>query len=76
MGKPSFVDKVKSIVKDTTKYIASGARNTTKDEFLKRAEICDSCVHFIHKTTTCGICGCWMHVKAKWKTSKCPKGKW
>jgi|5_EtaG_2_1085323.scaffolds.fasta_scaffold03427_4 hypothetical protein len=75
-NKPSFLDKVKNIAKDTAAYLVDGARNVPKEEFIRRAGICDSCVHFIHNQSTCGICGCWMDVKAKWRKSKCPKDKW
>ena len=75
-NKPSFLDKVKSVIKDTTKHVFDGATLVSKEEYLKRAEICNSCVHFIKKDNSCGICGCWMEVKAKWRTSKCPKEKW
>ena len=76
MSKPSFLDKVKSVIKDTSKYIASGAQNVPPEEYLRRAKICDSCVHFVKKDNVCGVCGCYMDVKAKWSTSEGPKNKW
>tara|TARA_Y100000401_G_C8305513_1_gene216687 strand:- start:107 stop:364 length:258 start_codon:yes stop_codon:yes gene_type:complete len=63
-------------VKETAKHLANGAQNVTKKEYLSRMDICNSCVHFIHKDNTCGVCGCLMHIKAKWQTSQCPKDKW
>tara|TARA_R100001594_G_scaffold139074_1_gene183170 strand:+ start:398 stop:634 length:237 start_codon:yes stop_codon:yes gene_type:complete len=74
--KPSFLSMVKSIAKDTANWVKNGAKKVSKEEYIRRAEVCDSCVHFIHKSNTCGVCGCWMDVKAKWKTTKCPKDKW
>jgi len=76
MSSPSFLDKVKSIIKDTSKHLVNGAKNVPKEEYLRRATICNSCIHFIEKENKCGICGCLMDVKAKWKTSECPKNKW
>tara|TARA_Y100001938_G_scaffold149474_1_gene236406 strand:- start:2017 stop:2247 length:231 start_codon:yes stop_codon:yes gene_type:complete len=76
MSEPNFLDKVKSVIKDTAKYLADGAKNVPEEEYLRRAKICDSCVHFVRKKNACGICGCYMHVKAKWKISECPKEKW
>ena len=73
---PSFLDKVSSVIKDTKRWIFHGAESVTKEEFMRRTKICNECPHFIHKSNTCGICGCWMEVKAKWKTSECPKRKW
>ena len=74
--KPSLIQKAKNLVKETAKHLANGAQNVTKKEYLSRMDICNSCVHFIHKDNTCGICGCLMHIKAKWQTSQCPKDKW
>jgi gamma-glutamyl:cysteine ligase YbdK (ATP-grasp superfamily) len=76
MSKPSFLDKVKSVIKETTTHLANGAQNVSKEEYIGRVDVCNTCVHFIHKDYTCGVCGCLMHIKAKWKTSKCPKDKW
>jgi hypothetical protein len=56
--------------------LANGAQNVSKEEYIGRVDVCNTCVHFIHKDYTCGVCGCLMHIKAKWKTSKCPKDKW
>ena len=74
--KLGFLQLAKNIIKDTTTHVANGSKCVQKEEYLRRAEICDSCVHFIKKSNTCGVCGCWMHVKAKWETSTCPKDKW
>jgi hypothetical protein len=76
MNKVSFLDRAKSIIKATTKHVLSGAEHVSEEEYLKRAKECDSCIHFIKKDNVCGICGCIMDVKAKWKTSECPKNKW
>ena len=53
----------------------------------ERLEICNVCPHFVSATKSCGplvteaftdskLCGCHMPTKAKFKTAKCPLGKW
>lgn len=41
-----------------------------------RLVICRECEHFVHATTQCKKCGCFMKFKALWANSKCPIGKW
>tara|TARA_Y100001970_G_scaffold55706_1_gene70552 strand:+ start:1130 stop:1327 length:198 start_codon:yes stop_codon:yes gene_type:complete len=49
-----------------------------KETFEKRYEICKSCNKFIHKTGRCGVCKCfmnvkaWMHMDIKGKLVTCP----
>ena len=74
--KPTFLDKVKSVVKDWSIHIGDGMRNVPPEEYIRRTSICNSCVKFIHKDDTCGVCGCLMGIKAKWRTSSCPDKKW
>lgn len=73
---PSLLSKAINLVKGTAEHVVSGAENVSKEEFKKRIDICNSCIHFVGKKEICGICGCYMSVKAKWKTSECPKDKW
>ena len=49
---------------------------TTKEKAAERLNICKSCDRIIKVTLTCKECGCFMKVKTKLETSKCPKNKW
>jgi len=40
----------------------------------KRLNICKSCKYY--KFYVCGLCGCFMPVKIKFKNSVCPIRKW
>ena len=46
-----------------------GIIDTRMDECLK-------CEHLIKTTKSCKKCGCFMRVKTKFRTAKCPIGKW
>ena len=42
----------------------------------KRLSICNECEKFIHLTSQCKDCGCFMNLKTKLPNSECPLGKW
>lgn len=37
---------------------------------------CNDCEHFIKATSQCKKCGCFMKVKTRLATARCPIGKW
>ncbi len=37
---------------------------------------CHDCEHFIKATSQCKKCGCFMKVKTRFATARCPIGKW
>ena len=47
-----------------------------QDILDKRWNECLSCEHLIKATNTCKKCGCFMKIKHKLATSRCPIGKW
>ena len=47
-----------------------------QDIIDKRFSMCQDCEHFIKPTSQCKKCGCFMKVKTKVATARCPIGKW
>jgi hypothetical protein len=45
-------------------------------EAEKRYLICQSCPEFINLTKQCKQCACFMNLKTKIESAKCPIGKW
>jgi len=43
---------------------------------LERMKICETCEHYKAATVQCGKCGCFLHGKTMFMSSKCPVGKW
>jgi hypothetical protein len=41
-----------------------------------RFDICKGCPELIQITSQCKKCGCFMAVKTKFESAKCPIGKW
>tara|TARA_R110002012_G_scaffold24556_8_gene81975 strand:- start:5294 stop:5911 length:618 start_codon:yes stop_codon:yes gene_type:complete len=69
---PSIFKMAANFAKDLTKYIKEGAPNVTHDQYVKRLETCKKCPHLMEEKMRCGLCGCLMEHKAKWRTTTCP----
>lgn len=53
-----------------------GAEEVSDADRKTRFQICQDCEELEKKWHTCGICKCWMPVKARLPKMKCPAGKW
>jgi len=47
-----------------------------KDTAQHRYNICKACIKFNSVTTQCNECFCFMKIKVKIKTERCPLDKW
>lgn len=47
-----------------------------EDVQKQRYSICESCPEFISLTQQCKECGCFMKLKSKYESAKCPLEKW
>ena len=75
--KPSILQKAVNFSKATAKHVMDGSRKVDDKDFSIRMEACLSCDHIIKKDPkTCGLCGCVLKVKARWRTSDCPDNRW
>ena len=73
---PSIFTMVSTFAKELKNYIANGAPNVSTEDYIERLEACNNCEHLIKTTMRCGLCGCLLEHKAKWKTTTCPINKW
>jgi hypothetical protein len=69
---PSLFQMMRSFTKEVTKYISEGAPNVSSEEYADRLAMCEECPSLIKGSMRCGLCGCLIEHKAKWKTTKCP----
>lgn len=46
------------------------------EESEKRREICKKCEEYDKKWDRCRQCGCFISIKTKFKSAKCPLDKW
>lgn len=44
------------------------------EDYVNRLIECHNCEH--RREGLCGVCGCFLHKKARWSTEECPKKKW
>tara|TARA_R100000734_G_C3299987_1_gene90758 strand:+ start:702 stop:1100 length:399 start_codon:yes stop_codon:yes gene_type:complete len=49
---------------------------TTDEVYKDRLAICKSCKHYFELTGQCGICLCFMKIKARLSHLSCPKKYW
>ena len=47
-----------------------------KERARKRLSTCRECEHYKPITRRCGVCGCFVEVKARIPYFQCPEGKW
>tara|TARA_R110002051_G_scaffold323311_2_gene416488 strand:+ start:1230 stop:1727 length:498 start_codon:yes stop_codon:yes gene_type:complete len=69
---PSIFQMAKTFAGELTKYIKEGAPNVSNKVYIERLEACNTCPHLIKSSMRCGLCGCLLEHKAKWKTTTCP----
>ena len=58
----------------TIRDIATDPRLISEDEKKSRLDICHKCDYFVGGR--CSKCGCYLRTKTKFRSSKCPIGKW
>jgi hypothetical protein len=72
--RPGSVAMAKNLGKSLIEWSASGFKTCEGDELNERLETCSSCEYLLNKR--CLKCGCYIEVKTRLGTSKCPVGKW
>lgn len=72
---PNVIRMFKTFVKEAVKYAKEGAPAVDPNEYRFRVRTCHQCPN-LKNNTRCGLCGCVIEQKAKWKTAECPDGRW
>jgi len=51
--------------------------DTKADSYIaKRLQVCYQCRYYVSLTKTCGVCKCFMPLKARMTKTRCPIHKW
>jgi hypothetical protein len=66
----------KEIVNTTVTLAVSGQVLVDEEARTKRFGECINCKDFIPQQSRCNICGCFLQIKVKFASAKCPAGKW
>tara|TARA_R110002020_G_scaffold78287_3_gene196974 strand:+ start:200 stop:511 length:312 start_codon:yes stop_codon:yes gene_type:complete len=69
---PSMLTMIRSFSKDLVTYVAQGAPNVSREDYVDRLDSCNNCEHLKKEHMRCGLCGCLLQHKARWKTTDCP----
>ena len=69
---PTMFQMLRNFSKEVVNYIKEGAPNVTAEDYADRLDACNKCPHLKKESMRCGLCGCLLEHKAKWKTTVCP----
>jgi len=69
---PSMLQMIKTFSRDLVTYVAEGAPNVSAEDYAQRLDACKACPYLKPTHMRCGMCGCLIEHKAKWKTASCP----
>lgn len=63
-----------NLLKSLRDFAADGCRTLSLEDYKKRLEICTECEQ--RERNKCGICGCYLSLKARGRAFRCPLDKW
>lgn len=75
-GGPSGLEKAKNFVGALVRHAADGLARVDNETLSERLAVCALCEHRELSNWTCRLCGCYLTVKATWRSEKCPEGRW
>lgn len=70
-GKITMAANFARAVKD---HVLDGAEKAAPEVLEERLLVCTLCEH--RSDDRCSVCGCGLSIKASWRSSECPLGKW
>lgn len=72
---PSLTTQAGNFATAIGQHAMDGFKETEKEVLEKRMTECNNCED-MRSDGRCAKCGCYMQIKAKWDSAKCPVGKW
>lgn len=63
-----------NLLKSLRDFAADGCRTLSLEDYKRRLDICTDCEQ--RERNKCGICGCYLSLKARGRAFRCPLGKW
>lgn len=70
----SLLQKAAAFKDSAAVHLENGRQRTTQEEKQARLDICNPCEY--RDGNICKLCGCFLSMKATWRTSECPAAKW
>lgn len=73
----SLVSGLTQAAKDSLLNLAeTGTILSSEEKINFRTQICSDCKCFSRETGRCQLCGCFMNMKIRLDSSRCPANKW
>lgn len=76
LSKPDILTQVNNFIDSSIKHLLNNMDNVNEDIAISRISICESCEFFDKNSVRCNSCGCFLKIKTRWASEKCPIGKW
>lgn len=77
---PPTIQMAKNFLKAAGKHVMDGMRKVTFEEYQARIDKCNKCVPpegwRMQNRCTHPSCGCFLDIKAWWRSEDCPVEKW
>lgn len=73
---PTLLHKAASLGKAIVDHVESGFAMADEETYKARWDTCLACEKYDATTKTCMACGCFLAVKIRMATARCPIGKW
>ncbi|HJT33857.1 MAG TPA: DUF6171 family protein, partial [Pirellulales bacterium] len=71
---PGKVTLAVNFAKALAEHVADGGQKAELAVVEERLLVCTTCEH--RNEGNCSVCGCGLAIKASWRSSECPLGKW
>jgi hypothetical protein len=73
-GPPSLASRAWNLAAAVAAFVADGCQTVERETYEQRLRTCDTCDQ--RQEDFCLKCGCYLPIKAKWRLTQCPLGKW
>lgn len=70
----SLLERAWKLAETMSKFATNGFKLTSRDKYEKRLATCEPCEFRVKKH--CGLCTCWLPVKAAMDIAECDADKW
>lgn len=76
LSKPDILTQVNNFLNSSIKHLIDNMENVSDEVAACRMSTCQSCEFFDKNSVRCNSCGCFLKIKTRWASEKCPLDKW
>ena len=71
---PGLLQRVWNLTSSVADFVADGCQRVSQEDYSARLAVCNTCAE--RQECVCRKCGCWMPMKAAWRSAACPLNLW